>query len=254
MYKNLLFLLIALPFLIQAQINESDTARLQLRTNITGNYQAGNVQLFALRGRIELSASGKNFVFKTQNNGLYQSFFKTKADADLFSRNFLYYRPQQPVYPFVMGFVASNYRLKINTRVFVGGGATWQMIKSSKSNLKLSASVVYEQTNFSRSQFNNTHYTGQNQIRLWRATSWLAGQHRFNENGLRLHYNIYYQPGLDGQNNYRISGEAGLDFPIYKGLGFTMLYTNLYEQVVVSGVQQRDALFSFGLNYQLKKR
>lgn len=254
MHYKLLLVLIALPCIIQAQINESDTARVQLRSSITGNYQHGNVQLFALRGRIELSAAGKNFVFKTQNNGLYQSFFKTKADADLFSRNFLYYRPQQRVYPFVMGFVASNYRLKIDTRVFVGGGATWQMIKSSKSNLKLSASMVYEQTNFSRSQFNNTHYTGQKQIRLWRATSWLAGQHRFNENGLRLHYTIYYQPGLDGQNNYRLSGEAGLDFPIYKGLGFTMLYTNLYEQVVVSGVQQRDALFSFGLNYQLKKR
>ena len=254
MQFKFIIILAVLPFITQAQINESDTARVQLRSSITGNYQAGNVQLFALRGRIELSAAGKGFVFKTQNNGLYQSFFKTKADADLFSRNFFYYRPQQRVYPFVMGFVASNYRLKINTRVFVGGGATWQMIKSSKSNLKLSASMVYEQTNFSRSQFNNTHYTGQNQIRLWRATSWLAGQHRFNENGLRLHYTIYYQPGLDGQNNYRVSGEAGLDFPIYKGLGFTMLYTNLYEKVVVTGVQQRDALFSFGLNYQQKKR
>ena len=254
MQFKFIIILAVLPFITQAQINESDTARVQLRSSITGNYQAGNVQLFALRGRIELSAARKNFVFKTQNNGLYQSFFKTKADADLFSRNFLYYRPQQRVYPFVMGFVASNYRLKINTRVFVGGGATWQMIKSPKSNIKLSASMVYEQTAFSRSQFNNTHYNGQKQIRLWRATSWLAGQHRFNENGLRLHYTIYYQPGLDGQNNYRVSGEVGLDFPVYKGLGFTMLYTNLYEQVVASGVQQRDALFSFGLNYQLKKR
>lgn len=254
MQFKFIIILAVLPFITQAQINESDTARVQLRSSITGNYQAGNVQLFALRGRIELSATGKNIVFKTQNNGLYQSFFKTKADADLFSRNFLYYRPQQRVYPFVMGFVASNYRLKINTRVFVGGGATWQIIKSSKSNIKLSASMVYEQTAFSRSQFNNTHYTGQKQIRLWRATSWLAGQHRFNESGFRLHYTIYYQPGLDGQNNYRISSEAGLDFPVYKGLGFTMLYTNLYEQVVVTGVKQRDALFSFGLNYQLKKR
>ena len=134
MQFKFIIILAVLPFITQAQINESDTARVQLRSSITGNYQQGNVQLFALRGRIELSAAGKGFVFKLQNNGLYQSFFKTKADADIFSRNFLYYRPQQPVYPFVMGFVASNYRLKINTRVFVGGGATWQMIKSSKSN------------------------------------------------------------------------------------------------------------------------
>lgn len=45
----ILLLVICLPIFVQAQINESDTARLQLRTNITGNYQAGNVQLFALR-------------------------------------------------------------------------------------------------------------------------------------------------------------------------------------------------------------
>ncbi len=252
-YKLLLGILY-LPLFVHAQINESDTARVQLRTNLTGNYQSGNVQMFAVRGRFELSAAGNNFVVKTQNNGLYQSFFKTKADADFFSRNFLYYRPQQQVYPFLMAFVSSNYRLKIDTRFFVGAGATWQLIRSPKSNIKLSASMVYEQTAFSRNQFNNNHYTGKNKIRLWRATSWLAGQHRLSETGLRLYYTIYYQPGLDGQNNYRLSGEAGLDYPIHKGLSFTLLYTNQYEQVMVSGVKQLDALLSFGINYQFKKR
>ena len=59
MQFKFIIILAVLPFITQAQINESDTARVQLRSSITGNYQQGNVQLFALRGRIELSAAGK---------------------------------------------------------------------------------------------------------------------------------------------------------------------------------------------------
>ncbi len=74
-----------------AQLNESDTLKFQLRISVSGNYQTGNVAVFALRNRIDFSVSPvKNWVFKSQNSSLYQAFYGKKADNDLFSRNYLY--------------------------------------------------------------------------------------------------------------------------------------------------------------------
>jgi hypothetical protein len=46
---------------IQAQLNESDTARMQMRAGITGACKQGNVELLTLRSRLEMtSQSGKD--------------------------------------------------------------------------------------------------------------------------------------------------------------------------------------------------
>lgn len=55
-----------------AQINESDTLALQLRASFSGVYQKGNVELLALRARLDLSAMpAPNWVLKSQNVSLY---------------------------------------------------------------------------------------------------------------------------------------------------------------------------------------
>jgi hypothetical protein len=58
-----------------AQLNESDTMRLQMRYRIGGNWQEGNFEIFTLRATADLSTVINNYdwVFKTQNNYLYVS-------------------------------------------------------------------------------------------------------------------------------------------------------------------------------------
>ncbi len=56
-----------------AQLNESDTARFQLRAGITGVWQSGNVELLVLRSRLEMLTNGKKTLFLNRKTTVYIS-------------------------------------------------------------------------------------------------------------------------------------------------------------------------------------
>ena len=237
-----------------AQLNESDTTLFQLRTSLTGSYQKGNVDLLAIRAKIEFTLSpNRNWVFKSQHSGLYQAFYDTKADNDIFSRNYLYYQPYKPVYLLGIVYISTNYRRKIDRRCFAGLGGTVQLWNSRTNVVKASVSAVYEQTRFAASEFNRIAYNGSWQVQLWRGTTWLGGSHYLLDNHLRLYYDAFWQPAFRDVDNYRWQVDIGLDFPIWKGLTFNALYTYTHENLVVSRVRQDDRLLTFGLAYNLRK-
>jgi Protein of unknown function, DUF481 len=240
---------------MQAQLNESDTARMQLRAGITGAWQQGNIDLLTLRGRFEMVSNGlKPWVFKTQNTLLYQEFGGRKADNDLNSRNYLYFHPQKKVYPFAMAYISTNYRRRISSRWFAGGGATWQAVNRQNTVLKLSASMVYEQTRFKTNAFNEPAYNGSSEINLWRATGYFSGIHHLFQKHLRLYYTVYCQPGFDDAPNLRWQLDAGIDLPVWKGLNATVVYAYSFEEVVPVAVKQVDRILTFGISYQYKKQ
>ncbi len=236
-----------------AQLNESDTTRFQVRAALTGIYQRGNVDYLALRGNLAMTVRLSDaLAFKTQNTSLYQEFFERKADNDLDSRNFWYYRPQRWVYPFAMGFLATNFRRKLDFRYFVGSGVTGQVIRRPQHVLKLSAALVHEVSEFSDQTFNYEEYTGEPQISVWRATFYAAGWHDLFNNTMRLYYTIYGQPSLSDQHNYRIHLDVGADVKIGQGISCSVLYSFSRENVVVEGIQQDDALLTLGFSYTFK--
>lgn len=237
-----------------AQINESDTVKLQARVSVTGNYQKGNVEVFTLRGRADFSVSPlKDFVFKTQNASLYQEFYGRKADNDIFSRNYFYFKPQQKIYPFAMIYFSANYRRKVDNRFFAGPGATLQVINKKENVLKVSGSVVYEHTLFNANAFNYSEFDSSSTINLWRGTAYIGGWNYLFDKHLRLWYDGFWQPAFNNANNYRTQFDIGLDFPVWKGLSFTTVYTYTHENVVVKSVKQDDRILSFGLSYNIKK-
>jgi hypothetical protein len=237
-----------------AQINESDTAKLQLRLAVNGNRQRGNVDLATWRAKLEfLGTLGERWVFKTQNNALYQAFFGNKADADIFSRNYLYFNPKRLIYPYAIGFVSTNFRRKIDIRYFVGLGLTWQVIRRQGNVVKLSTNIVHEYSGFSGEDFNFPEYNGSRQIELWRNSIYLSGVHDIGGNRLRLYYEAFWQPELRRGPNYRAQVTGGIDFPLWKGLSANLSYLYSYENVVVENILQRDSILLFGLSYQMKK-
>jgi hypothetical protein len=238
-----------------AQLNESDTVMFQFRSNLTGNYQQGNVDLLTIRGRLDFSfAPVKDVVFKSQNNSLYQEFSKAKADNDIFSRNYLYFKPQWKVYPFGIAYISANYRRKIDTRFFAGAGVTWQLLNKTYHVIKLSASTVYETTSFKGTVYNYQEYNGSNKIHVWRGTLYTGGWNYLVKKRLRLYYDAYWQPAFNKTNNYRTQYDIGVDFPVWKGLSFTTLYTFTHENVAIKNVKQEDKILSFGLSYNYKRK
>jgi Protein of unknown function, DUF481 len=238
-----------------AQINESDTVKLQLRASVTGNYQQGNVNILAIRSKIDFTFSPvKDIVFKSQNSSLYQEFSSKKADNDLFSRNYFYYRPQRKIYPFAIAYISTNYRRRIDARMFSGAGITWQAVNKRYHVIKLSASAVYETNTFNGSSYNYAEYNGNNKINLWRGTLFMGGWNYLLNKKLRFYYDGYWQPALNNKNNYRTQFDAGVDFPVWKGLSFTALYTFTHENVTISNIKKEDKIVSFGLAYNVRTK
>jgi hypothetical protein len=238
-----------------AQLNESDTVKFQLRSSVMGNYQQGNVDILTIRSRLDFTWSPvKHIVFKAQNSSLYQEFSSVKADNDIFSRNYFYYNPQHRVYPFAIAYVSANYRRKIDSRIFAGAGITWQLLNKKYHVLKLSASTVYEANRFKGNSFNYDKYNGDYKIDLWRGTLYIAGWNYLFNNKLRLYYDAYWQPDFADSKNYRTQFDMGLDFPLYKGLNITTLYSFTHENVVVNRVKEDDKILTFGLSYTIKTK
>jgi hypothetical protein len=238
-----------------SQLNESDTLKYQVRIGVSGIKQTGNVDIGILRSRMELLTQlGKCITFKSQNNTLYQEFGGLKADNDINSRNYLYLLPAHRIYPFAMAYFQTNFRLKIDSRYFFGAGITWQAIQTKHHVLKLSGSMVYENTKFTINEFNTSYYAGKDKILIWRPTIYISGYHKFAHDKIKINYSTYLQSGIDKVPNHRIYSELGLDFMLWKGLSFTVQYLRIFEKVVVKDVLQLDNILTLGLNYQLKSK
>jgi hypothetical protein len=253
MRKILLFILLC-PAMAFGQISEGDTMRFQSRFSTTANWQTGNVELLAIRSRWDMTvAIAPKVVFKTQNAFLYQEFFRTKVDQDIFSRNFLYFNPQKRFYSLAISHFITNYRRKIDFRYFVGLGVSWQAVRTSKNLVKFSMSAIYEETKFANTIYNESSYNGSNKISTWRATLWAFGRHSLLNKKLIAHYEAYVQPSLEFASNYRWQTEIGFDVPLYKGLSFTTNFIYTYENVVIQTNKKFDSIFTVGFSHQFKK-
>ena len=253
--KKIIWILLFLPISLLAQINESDTLRFQTRVNVGGNWQEGNFEIFTLRTKADLSTmlGDKKWVFKTQNNYLYQEVFKTRVDEDFFSRNFLYFKPQSRIYGFAIGFISTNFRRKIDIRYFGGAGATWQIIRSDKNTLKIAAGLMYEESKFASDDFNIDFYDGSRFINVLRSSHWLIGKHEMFGGKMILDYYCFIQPSLQRADNYRWQVEASLDFPLSKALKVGVGYIYTYENVIANGLKNFDQFFTYGFTYQFRK-
>jgi len=245
--KKIVFIFLIFPVFLSAQINESDTLKLKASLSLTGFYQGGNVETFIFRAKTDVSfIPWKNWVFKNQNSYVYQAFGKDKADEDILSLNFLYLNPDRKIYPFVLGFVSTNFRREIDLRYLVGAGVTFQVHNKKEDWLKISISSEYENTDFSTTNFNFSEYNGSQSINTMRSTIWLNGKYSLFKNKMILNNESYFQPSLEEGNNYRWQADIGLEFPVWKYVNFKVNYRHTFESIVVVNQQQQDRFLTAG--------
>jgi len=245
--KKLAFIVLLIPLLLSAQINESDTLKVKAKLSLTGFWQAGNVETFIFRAKTDVSfVPLKNVIFKTQNSYVYQAFGGDKADEDFLSLNFLYLNPNKKLYPLLLGFASSNFRREIEARYLFGAGITYQILNSDKNWLKLSVTSEYEQTHFTKTNFNIAVYNGQEFINTMRGTIWLNGKYNLFKKKIILTHETYIQPSLSESNNYRWQADVGLELPVWKHLNFKINYLHTFESLVIENQKQQDKFLTFG--------
>ena len=246
--NKILFVIVFLPILSSAQINESDTLNVKASLSLTGFFQKGNVQTKIFRGKVDLSLRPwDKWVFKTTNSYVYQEFGNEKADEDILSLNFLYFNPHKKIYPQILGFVSTNFRREIELRYLMGAGVTYQMLNGENSILKVSVTSEYEQTDFAKVNFNKDEYDGNETIRTLRGTIWVNGRYNLINKKIVLTHESYFQPSLESSRNYRWQADIGIELPLVKFVNFKINYIHTFESVVIENQKKEDVFLTFGL-------
>lgn len=245
--KRIFYCLLLLPISLSAQINESDTLDIQASLSMSGFWQGGNVQTLIYRANSDLSIKpGTSWVFKSKNSYVYQEFGKVKADEDILSLNFLYYNPHKRIHPFVLGFVSTNFRRAIGIRSLFGVGGTVKVLTNKRNWLVFSVSGEYEQTDFSKTNFNRSEFDGRKSIDTFRGTIWVNGKYHLIKDKLIFSHESYVQPSLEHGNNYRWRADLRLDMPLWDFMDFNINYIHTYESIVIAGQKRGDQFLTFG--------
>lgn len=245
--KKIFFVLCCLPIMLSAQINESDTLKLKATLSLSGIIQTGNVETFIFRAKSGLSVRPwRKWVLTTQNSYIYQAFGREKADVGVLSLNFLYFNPDQRIYPFVLGIMSSSFRREIDLRYLMGAGFTVNVLNHERNWLKFSLSSEYEQTDFTRADFNEEVYNVSPSIHTFRATLWAKGKYHLFKNKIVFAHESYFQPSLRRSNNYRWQADLSLSLPIWKFLDFKINYIYTFESIVIVDQKREDQFLTFG--------
>lgn len=243
-----LLLLIAHPAL--AQLNESDTLPLQLKLTTTGSYLDGIVSRLLLINRAELAYANPQWGISSRNDYQYGQTFNRQTEADLVSYNFLYMRPLQRLYPYVMLLVETNYRRKINFRYQSGVGISYNLLRQKQSFLKLSLTASFEHSAYGGTVFEHYVPTGPrpNVIETVRATGRVFGRQQLLGNRLRLYYEGWFQQSVLDRENYRFHVDNSLEVPISKRVAVRAGLRYTFERVGLAGNKPYDLFITYGIS------
>ncbi len=235
---------------LKAQLLERDTARWSYALASSFFLSKGNVDRLLWKSDASLKHIHAGWGFSSDNTYLHGSFGSFRTERDFFSRNFLYLHPKAKFYPYLMGWLETNLRRKIDFRYQLGPGATWVPLNKGGNVLKFSLTATYEHTDFNGNNFVNAEPQAFNVIDTWRLTGRLFGYHGLLQDKLRLQYEFWYQQSLEFGNNYRYHTEVSLLAPLSKALSVRLNLNYSFENVVLTGVKQGDLFWTMGLNFK----
>lgn len=231
----------------QAQLNESDSLRFQVRFTSAGSLLEGNVARLLLLNKLELARANETWGFSSRNDYQYGTTFHRRTENDVLSFNYLYYRPLARVYPYLMVLAETNWRRRIDFRYQVGPGLTWNVLARKEHILKLSATVSYERTLYRDTTYEDERYNGSRTIETMRLTGRLYGRHKLADDKLRVHYEFWFQQSLAYRPNYRYFSEASLELPLSKKVAFRLGARYTYEHIELLGLKPYDLYATYGI-------
>lgn len=181
---------------------------------------------------------------------MYGTIFNNETEDDIFSRNFVYLYPRARFYPYAMLWLQNSKRQRITFRYQAGIGATYRVIQSIEDQLKLSATLTYEETTYDGTDFTiEPENLDTDMVTTWRTTFRVLGDHHFAGNRVRLHYETWYQPAFGDSNNWRYYLNGALEVPLAKHFSFRMAVLYTHEEIVLTSIKRDDKILTVGLNW-----
>lgn len=233
-----------------AQINQAlpdNEWRYQL--SLTGNLISGNVNRNLLISDGISEYLNNDWGSYHRLNWQWGSIANQWTENDLVSRNFVYLWPRATYYPYLMVWLETNLRRRIQGRIQVGPGLTWQALQAEGHQLKLSGTLTAERTLFQGQNFAGRSDLNQALLDTARLTFRAAGKSQLAE-PLRLEYEAWVQPSVLDLSNLRAHLELGLSWKLMQNLALKSSFLFSHESVRLDKVAENDILLTFGFLFQ----
>ena len=218
-----------------------DTAVYYVKANLTGVYNKTNTtESFLTNNSLRFAVSKKrticnaygSWVFGKQKTGLTNDDYNAAADFNVYNNNQLF---------FLWGYGAydDSYSLKIDSRVQVGSGIGYDILKSTVLSLSLSDGVIYEYNNYAQSTdpIYNDFETFRNSFRV----KYLLYVNKV----IKLRGSNYWQQSLSSESDYIFKFTNSLEFKIKKWLSLTVATT--YNKI--NRTSRENFLLTYGLTF-----
>ena len=239
-----LLLLLSTPVLF-AQLNEADTTNWQYRLTATGIILGGNVNDFISSSRAELAHNGAQWGVFSGTSYTYKNRDHEVTTNDITSRNILYYGQRKRAYPFLLGAVSKSLRRGIDFQYQVGPGVAYRLLNDRHNFMRIGSGITYESTRYVGNEFINYESTS-TIINKWRLLTFVSGTQLIGKNGMRLVYELNWQPSLN-TNNTRLYALAGAEVPLSRFVALRGNIEYIYENVVLVERSKYDFLLTFGI-------
>lgn len=224
-----------------AQAQYDDTAVYYVKANLTGvynktntteSYLTNNSLRFAVSKKRTICNAYGNWVYGKQKTGLTNNDYNVSADFNIYDNKQVF---------FLWGYGAydKSYSLKIDSRVQLGNGIGYDILKSTMFSLSLSDGIIYEFNNYAPSTdpIYNDFETFRNSFRV----KYLLYVNKV----IKLRGSNYWQQSLKSESDYIFKFTNSLEFKIKKWLSLTIATT--YNKI--NRTSRENFLLTYGLTF-----
>jgi len=227
-----------------------DSASLNVKISVGGDYNSGNFRKLGLVNNADVTMNSRNdrLGLESQNQFVYTKTFGIVAENNLLTRTLFYHTFKSRWSVLGIFWFETNKLRQIKPLIQTGGALRYAWLLNSKSVGTVSLGTTYEHKRFLSQTFSDAQYNGHSDINTPRLFLRVAGKNNIGISNIAFNYDLYYMPSLQYSRNYRYHAEASLSIPVIKHLNIQTGFQYNYENVVIAGIKPDDFFTSYGIS------
>jgi hypothetical protein len=144
--------------------------------------------------------------------------------------------------------VQSNENLLLNQRRLLGSGLRYRLIGGENNRLEVGLGLMWESEHLNEAKLQPEEEPDSDVLRM---ANLVVGSGSFGE-GRRWVTVVYYQPSVEGLEDYRLAGDFGLGIELIASLQLDVALTWRHDSRAPAGLDDDDVGFKTGFTYRIR--